>query len=135
MLVDIFVGSRSPSTTGLAPHVHDAIHIHTFSCPRRRCYHEPVHSPILFLISLAVTSEMSILSTFVTLAGLFSSIVLSSSSDVCPIAIGTNLGGKFVDVNVEGAKFFVLLAFSSDLWGLKLLSFEAPIFCLRRSHN
>ena len=78
---------------------------------------------------------MYVISTVVTLAGLCSSIVLRSSSAVRSIAIGTNLGGEFVDGDVEGAKSFVLLDFYSDLWGPKVLSFETPIFCLERSHN
>ena len=93
MLGEMFVGSRSPSTTGLAPHVHDAIHSHAFYRPSLRWDLDPVHIPILFLIFLAVTSKMSVLSTFVTLAGLCSSIVLRSSSAVSPIVSGTNLGG------------------------------------------
>ena len=135
MLGEMFVGSRSSSATGLAPIVHDAIHSHAFSRPSLRWDIEPVHSPILFLIFLSVMSEMSVFSTVVTLAGLCSSIVLRSSSAVCPIAIGTNLGGKFVDGDAEGANFFVLIAFSSDLWGPKVLSFETPIFSLKRAHN
>ena len=68
MLGEMFVGSRSPSTTGLAPHVNDAIHSHAFTPPSLRWDLEPVHSPIFFLIFLAVTSDMSVLSTVVTLA-------------------------------------------------------------------
>ena len=100
MLGEMFVCSISPSTTGLAPHVNNAIQSHTFSFPSLRWDLEPVHSPILFLILLTVTSKMSVLSTVVTLAGLCSLIVLRSPSAVCPIAIGTNLGGEFVDGDV-----------------------------------
>ena len=70
MLGDMFVGYISPSTTGMAPHVHGAIHSHAFSRPSLRWNLETIHSPVLFLIFLAVTSEMSVLSTVVTLSGI-----------------------------------------------------------------
>ena len=87
MLGEIFVGSRSPSTTGLAPHVDNTIHGNTFSRSSLRWDLEPVYSSVLLLVFLAVTGEMSALSTVVTLARLCSSIVLRSSSAVYSITI------------------------------------------------
>ena len=126
----MFVGSILPSPTGLEPYVKDAIHRQPFFYPVLRWDLEPVQSPALFLILLAVTSEMFIISTVVALAGLCSPIFLRSSSAISSIAIGTNLGGEFVDGDVEVAKFFVLLDFPSDLGYSKVLSFDTTIYFL-----